>query len=723
MSVLCFTACSEISIKSQGQKKFGPDTNYFIGLKCLQAKNEKEAVLKFNSAAKKGSFYCAQESLRELCKIGSIQEKNSACLRLIKTFPSDENLLIAARQLHSADEISRLIEITENINIESTPNELIRLRLEAMCQRRDSRYLTQLFDWFTCRPLSSQHYDFYMNHIMKQDEISGAEEKMLSDDIDSLFEENFSEGNDDTEEPEEKKENCRLEDSLPIQQQDALALRILTYRRNYVQALEYSPKVTAAFEDASLPLLTQLCSDLGKAWFYGSSNLLSSAEYFKKLAVKYKNTSAEYYFWFYAGRSLEKLKDYKSSTKKCFKNAISTSLTAEQKDNAIWYLLDSTLQDSPDIIISTLEEYSRLWNDPYYFEDFFESLSPLLFASGNFDAFGKIAAVIDGYASDEVTGKYFYIFARLAEENLIQADKGQIRAAFERALKSGSNSFYELLAAQKLDLNPEETKKIIFNAYKLTPPEKDDEKALAARKLLEGYATFGFPELIYPYFMKLYKNGIPSESVFYICNFLQACGNENNDYFVQSIRCAARHIPYASRQLTENDFKYLYPLGFESAVNEAAQKYQIPNHLLFALIRSESFFKSDVKSHAGAIGLTQLMPMTGNDIARRLKISEYDLYDAKTNIEFGAYYFADLIRRSESNYLAAIFSYNAGITRVRKWLKGSLFGFSSKKLMPSDLFLETIPYAETREYGRKVASAAIMYNLIYDGNTDIFRIF
>ena len=688
---LCFSSCSEISIKNEGQKKFGSDTNYFIALKLLQTKNEKEAVLKFNACAKKGSYYCAQESLRELCKIGSIQEKNAACLRLIKNFPTEENILIAARQLSSAGEISQVIEITQNLNFSEASSELIKLRLEAMRKRGDSHYHSEVFDWFTKRPLSAFHYDFFTEHFSDQE---------------NLFE---------------------LDDNFSIPQKDALTIRLLIYKRNYVQALEYTAKITAAFEDKSLPLIPQLCSDLGKAYFYGSSNLLSSAEYFKKLAGQYKDTPAEYYFWFYAGRCLEKLNNYKTGTKSCLKNAIKSASTPEQKDNAIWYLLDSSLQDSPEIIISTVEEYCKLWTNPHYFEDFFDSLSPLLFASGNFEAFGKIAKIIDGYATDETCGKFSYIFARLAQEQKIQVSEEQIKSAFERALKSGSNYYYELLAAQKLGLSPEDTKKTVFNAYKLPLPAVDSnlpqKNALAAEHLLEGYATFGFPELIYPYYIKLYKEGLSTDTVFYLCNFLQACGSENNDLYVQSIRCAARHIPYATRELTEQDFKYIYPLGFDSFVEESAKNYQIPPHLLYALIRSESFFKTDVKSHAGALGLTQLMPTTGNDIARRLKFQDYNLYEPKTNIEFGAYYFSDLIRRCEQNYLAAIFSYNAGITRVRKWLKGSLFGFSSKSKMPSDLFLETVPYQDTREYGRKVTSAALMYNLIYDGNTEISQIF
>ena len=69
--------------------------------------------------------------------------------------------------------------------------------------------------------------------------------------------------------------------------------------------------------------------------------------------------------------------------------------------------------------------------------------------------------------------------------------------------------------------------------------------------------------------------------------------------------------------------------------------------------------------------------------------------------------------------LLGFFSYNAGITRVRRWSQSTMIQFGKKEKMPIDLFLETVPYAETREYGRKLAGAAVMYEWLYSENSDI----
>ena len=80
--------------------------------------------------------------------------------------------------------------------------------------------------------------------------------------------------------------------------------------------------------------------------------------------------------------------------------------------------------------------------------------------------------------------------------------------------------------------------------------------------------------------------------------------------------------------------------------------------------------------------------------------------------KIGTYYLAELLHRCDNSLLQAFFSYNAGITRVRRWLKSSLTEFGTKSKLPMDLFLETLPYTETREYGRKLVSAATMYDFL-----------
>lgn len=110
------------------------------------------------------------------------------------------------------------------------------------------------------------------------------------------------------------------------------------------------------------------------------------------------------------------------------------------------------------------------------------------------------------------------------------------------------------------------------------------------------------------------------------------------------------------------------------------------------------------------------MGSTAGDIARKLKKDTYDLNDSDTNILFGCYYLEEMRRRLDGSSILALFAYNGGISRVRTWVNSANMEFGTNSL-PKDLFLEALPFAETREYGRKVVSAAAMYGYLYYGKT------
>ena len=103
----CFLL-SAVSCKAttqpEGQKKFGDDADYFIGLRLLREGNENAAREKFKRCIKKGTPAVAQKSAEALCTFGNIQEKNAAADNLLKQFPGDEAILIAARQFAASGE-------------------------------------------------------------------------------------------------------------------------------------------------------------------------------------------------------------------------------------------------------------------------------------------------------------------------------------------------------------------------------------------------------------------------------------------------------------------------------------------------------------------------------------------------------------------------------------------------------------------------------------------
>ncbi len=159
------------------------------------------------------------------------------------------------------------------------------------------------------------------------------------------------------------------------------------------------------------------------------------------------------------------------------------------------------------------------------------------------------------------------------------------------------------------------------------------------------------------------------------------------------------------RRLTADELRLLYPQAFASLIDDQAQQAGIPAHILYGLVREESFFDPDIVSSAGAIGLSQLMPATAAPVAAALHIENPDLRDPATNLAIGARHLQRLIA-SAGDVPKALLSYNAGLTRLRAWERAA-------GNLPLDLFMETVPIIETRLYVRKILVSSVMYALLY----------
>jgi soluble lytic murein transglycosylase len=154
-----------------------------------------------------------------------------------------------------------------------------------------------------------------------------------------------------------------------------------------------------------------------------------------------------------------------------------------------------------------------------------------------------------------------------------------------------------------------------------------------------------------------------------------------------------------------DDLDLRYPLLFENAVVREAGRQRVDPGVILGVIRQESAFDALAQSAAGARGLMQIMPSTGQDIARsfgeRLP-SAARLHDAEVNLRYGTHFLRDLLDRFEGNLALAAAAYNAGSTRVRRWAP-------SGRPLPADVWMEQIPFRETRHYVMTVLANAVIY--------------
>ncbi|MGA9522262.1 MAG: transglycosylase SLT domain-containing protein [Myxococcaceae bacterium] len=152
----------------------------------------------------------------------------------------------------------------------------------------------------------------------------------------------------------------------------------------------------------------------------------------------------------------------------------------------------------------------------------------------------------------------------------------------------------------------------------------------------------------------------------------------------------------------------LYPRAFRTAVEREAKANGIPAYLVWAIMRRESAFRPDVYSSANARGLMQIIPPTAEQIARKLgdvPPPPDALYAPEVNIRFGAWYLSKLSERFGHPALTAA-AYNAGPNAVVGWMKDA-------GKLPLDLFVELIPYKETRGYVKQVVTDYHLYQQLY----------
>ncbi len=154
-----------------------------------------------------------------------------------------------------------------------------------------------------------------------------------------------------------------------------------------------------------------------------------------------------------------------------------------------------------------------------------------------------------------------------------------------------------------------------------------------------------------------------------------------------------------------DDVAVRFPMAYKTQVQQNAQKQQLSPAIIFGLIRRESAFNKNAKSPVGARGLMQIMPKTGQQIARELKEkwkSSNQLLNPATNLKYGSYYYKQLLKQFDGHYALAAAAYNAGPHRVNRWLPRD-------NTLAADIWIETIPFTETRAY----VSAVLTYALIY----------
>ena len=704
--IFTLNSCSiKMHTENSLQKQYGDDSHYFIGLKALEKKDTKSALRHFSKSQTNGTKYVKRRSIEQKIKLGNVTQQIEQAKNYLTIYNDDAALIFACQIFYDNNEFNLIINSTNSIDLSTCSNLLAQMRLIALHHNKDVRLFAEIAKWYTSRKINSEHIDFYNDYL--QNDLENIDLELIEPVESDIY--NLMKLND---------YNSKIYKGVLSK---VISFRILCNTRNYSKAYDELDFINEyCIKQKIIPLTKYLVSDIGKIYYTVSKQYSKNAKFFLDLAnSEYSiDKDIKYYAVLYAARIYEKSGVYITLTDTNYTLAMQLAPTKEDYDMALWFLLNSKLVVSTEEAIATLKEFCSTWNDPYYFADFLDNLSLLLFTSAKWNSFREIYTIIDGYADNATTSKFAYLTARLIKLNYLKVNEknkeSEINNALQKAfsLNAGLDVYYRLLAAKELNLPLEKIEKEIFNSTTAILPKNDYD----AQILLRGYADFGFPELIYPewqYFYKQNPNTFDIETVCYISEFVNSYAKGVSKDYYNSLHIITKSANLDNSKLNKKIFSLSYPKNFAKEISKACKEFNTEEYDMLGLIRTESFFNPVVESHKGAMGLSQLMLPTFEECVRKLKIENADITDPYTNIRIGTYYYSNLVKRLNNCDILALFAYNAGATKVRRWLETSRVGLGLYKNLPSDLFLETIPIYETRNYGRKVIQSAAVYAYLY----------
>jgi soluble lytic murein transglycosylase len=173
-----------------------------------------------------------------------------------------------------------------------------------------------------------------------------------------------------------------------------------------------------------------------------------------------------------------------------------------------------------------------------------------------------------------------------------------------------------------------------------------------------------------------------------------------------------RAINAAEKTQHVHDFTVRFLSPYREVFRDQAAAQGLEESWVLGLVRQESRFNPTIRSSAGAMGLMQLMPATAKWVAKQNGVRDFRVAqatDIETNVAFGTYYLRHVLDGLDGNAVLAAAAYNAGPNRAQRW--------RAAKPLEGAVYIESIPFSETRDYVKKVMSNTVYYATLLNGDT------
>ena len=447
--------------------------------------------------------------------------------------------------------------------------------------------------------------------------------------------------------------------------------RVLNYKKEYKEAVNQCEEIIAKFPPSEITI---------KANYLGGNSLRSLGE--RYLAIdKYEKIIGQYPESYYARQSYLRLAESYFQLKET------------EKGISLWRELISKYPNS-------YESMTSLWDLARHYSN----------NNADSDALDYYRELSERFSKSNLGDDALYWKGKILE-NMGSDEEAKI--AYEKLIREYPLSYYaERIIEQRSDIS---------FTWPVSVSKKEDfinlEEFLIKYDKIEGKGQLSLLRAELFEEISFYKESIVelrgalnhnSGNIFLLFT-LSDVYKKNKDYY-DSLNYAEIIFNYLedNRQLEDLPLELwqsLYPVYYEDAIRERALEYEIDPLLVLAMIREESRFNSWNESVAGARGLMQIIFSTGEWIAQKLNIEDFNdemLFSPEMNINLGCWYIDYLKERFSNDSILVISGYNAGPGTTSKWLEQ----YDRSDL---DNFVENIPYSETREHIKKVIKSYQMY--------------
>lgn len=434
--------------------------------------------------------------------------------------------------------------------------------------------------------------------------------------------------------------------------------------------------------------------------FYQARNYKKAGEIFKKLFSTADDNKIRQESLIWLARNHIRQKDMKSA-KNALKAFTSVYTDINLRDEAIYRLaMIAKEEGDANLAVAFLEQLIAESPSSSYKDDALWQAGWIRYTQGDLEKsleiFKRIELAHKSLENSSLRMRALYWQGKIS---LMLGKKDNAVRLFKTAADSFPGAYYSVMSKKELEkISGYELLDVSFKVSNPQPPilnTQSDEPlpAQRARRLLKlGLNSLALKELA----SMDYNRQDPIN----IISLYKQAGDIYHSYIL------ARRLSY---DLPDFSYRLAYPEAYQELVEKAAGEFRLDPLLIYAVMMQESEFDAKSVSSAGAIGLLQIMPGTGEMIAKKLSYQSFrgdGLFEPDININFGSWYLKTLITRFNGKLPLAVAAYNAGPNAVDEWLKK--WGESDM-----DEFVENIPYQETRKYVEKVLGYYAAYKTIY----------